>query len=229
VSAFRRRTFLTASIIIGILAGLYLAASVSAESSFEPAAPGEETYDVGDIAVEYPVEGGGVQLSFGFSWSGTTYPGPADCRITVLDSAGKIVDEIMVNLDSLQPTSSANLGSTVDLNVAGVPVRADASCAVARTPDSTDRYSFTDLKIQVDADGVFLHGIVNWPGDGPPDTQQCTLTATFASGEVQTYPFTLGVSDDFLFDVQLPDTFSEASDPAATCKVFSSPLSNEVR
>lgn len=226
VGASKHRRRIALLLAVGGLVGFALGAVGRAAPDFEQAESGEATYRVSNLTLRTPSNGlSDFEVTFDYQWSGASYPGPAECRLTLTAADGTVAGLVRMHLDSLEPTASAVLPVTSMVGIDGIPASATAECAASDTPDAVARYMLTDLRIvgPNEFGVVDLLATADWTGDGEPDTQQCTLSVQLSTGALASYSFTLSASDGQVIELSLPDEFLGALDPEALCGPYVGP------
>lgn len=204
------------------------------------ALPGEDTYVFSDFAFRYPyvpdqlmmgerVEGGTpdpsfAEVAFAGRWSGDVYPGPAQCRITLLDGAGNAVGGYYFEEeDVIEPRYRSDFGT---VPVTGEPVSATAVCSAGRKPSG--RYLFEDPTVTADVpneawEAALVATVHSGGVTGRAGFHICTATASAHDGSPLVYPFYLDVEDGWrLRGVSFPGAWV-----GATFDVSCEPYTNQ--
>jgi hypothetical protein len=204
------RVLVASSALVATAIGYSIGAAATPGPGFSPAEPGEPTYEVSDVQVEYPYEPRAGEeestqavagVSFALAWS-DGYPGPAVCRFELLNGSGEEVGYRDVEIDSLTP--SLNAPAPIAVPVSSSPVTGRAECS-AGTP-GVGVYTLSLEGDPTEAGPSIATAIVRatWGDEGDPGTNSCVGTADTTLGEISTDPFTVDVGDGDVFPVEIP-------------------------
>lgn len=231
----RVATVLMAAALSGLtfIAGIALASQRS--GALQPAEPGQDTYLLSGFEVIYPyvdpdVPGSKAEtdqagVTFDARWSGTTFPGSAQCETTLTDASGSTVGSLRFQFMSTPPATQQ--ASPLPVDVKGAPTAASGFCAAGVTPQVSLTYSFTDLSVAATAAGTtmgpgpVLEATAHWPG--PPSdgiVQVCRAEIIMSDGTIDAYAFTLSVPDGAALKLRLPARFAGATDPTISCAPY---------
>ncbi len=164
-----------------------------------PAGGTRDTYLLSNFEVQYPYMGPGgdwpedptkAGVLFAAQWSGTDFPGEAQCTLHVFDAGGRELGSLPFGLQNLVPVVPVWDAHALAVPVeGGTPTSASGSCGPGVKP--TGDYVFTNLRVE---DGRVVVD-VSWGGGRPPGEAWCVLTFRLISGEIRTERFTLGAPE----------------------------------
>ena len=191
-----------------------------------------DTYVFSDVRIEeYPYRERSVDtwtedptralVAWTSSWSGSVYPGEADCTVRVYDAEGNEIGSQDAGYATYMPISQSRIPVPVD---SGLPVAATVTCGPGTKPGGA--YEFTNLRVVDRAfppGGADLVGDISWVGGTPPLTHACVATLEL-DGAIHTQDFTLSAGEGRdLVITMLPAELSDATPVSVECHPYVSP------
>ncbi len=225
----RRALFLlpVSVFMVAVLGGFVTGAAATGPGGFRAAKPGEPTYVLTGLTVEFPytapdgvVDESEAGVRYDIAWSTPTYPGRAECELLVLDDDGSVVGSSRYEFMNLVPQVAGD--GPLPVPISGVPASVEAACAAA-TPESGD-YRISNPAVVTDADGATtLVADVAFGSDERPGVGACRASLTLASGANTTWAFTLSAPEGRMVIAFLDSAFQGASVQSVSCGPYSTP------
>jgi hypothetical protein len=185
--------------VIGAAVGLVTASS-GGNTIPPPAGPGEDTYTLSDLAIEYPYldssagEGKLDPTRAGIAWTATTAtsrtPGKVTCSLTLRDARGDVVGSGTFELTIIGTSGQSHHPTPVSVSAEPSDAKGHCTAPAAEPPVKIDELAIT---ARDGRESPVLVGDVSWAGIGFPSEQFCT--ATFSDGS-QTREITLTFDPD---------------------------------
>lgn len=178
------------------------------------AAPGEATYLLSNLTVEYPH---GDESTAGVTWSSTladsVLPGKVECVLEVSDAKGDVVGSTVFTYTLIGSDSGSH--SPTPVSVQGVPVEAAGYCAA---PEEGAGVEIGKLSVDPKGDMAHLVAEVFWSGQRPGE-QFCIASLESPEGGLTELPFTFDPTEIGATAVTLlGDPLEDSVPTALTCK-----------
>lgn len=204
------------------------AAAWSPSGRVVQAAPGQPSYHLEEMTVEYPyiaedgaANGSTASVSYSVRWTSESYPGPAECNIVLYDAIGNVVGEQAVEVSTA--TAASRRREDMPVAVSGVPVRAEGGCAAGsnvRGPGYTFRHIQT---LPEQASAGRSHAAIMFQStrasERAPGQRRCNLEVMHDDGSRETYgPITVYIADpEGLVEFEVPVPAESVSGSQLTC------------
>lgn len=204
-----------------LLAGLLAAALVETGGGLGAvrAAEAQPSYELTDIQLEYPyrdprdatLDPTRAGVSYVSSWAGASYPGLADCNITLHGADGTEVGRYSFGLSSGTPTDPPLPFQPVDVNAP--PSSAEGACQPTVYPTGSG-YTFDNPSVSRPTDPqsgrpetgkTRLAFRARWATTTPPGLRKCTVHVRNDDGSSTAYgPLAVQLPDGGEFVIEPP-------------------------
>jgi hypothetical protein len=188
------------------------------DSGFQPAAPGEPTYET--VAVEImkvstQPDGDRIALlRWDREWTSSAWPGYSVCRATVYAADGRMIGLAEFETASMIPAPPPG---DVEVHLSAGPVAsAEVVCDAGERPSSDAQYTFSHAEVAGTSDDPRLVFSVDWTTDQPPLYQQCIARLSRVDGGIASYEFGLSVGKGRA-EVMLTPDLARSAVVAITC------------
>jgi len=216
---------LVSALSAAVLGGFVTSSAATGPGAFRAAKPGEPTYILSGLTVQYPyrapqgvVDNGKVGVGYEIAWSTATYPGTAECELRVLDAEGTAIGSSRFEFSNLVPTVTSR--TPLPVSVSGVPASAEGACAAA-TPES-GAYKISNATVETGDDGATnLVADIAFGGGEPPGVGACTASLILASGAKADWAFTLQAPEGRMVIASLGSEFEGALAESVSCGPYS--------
>ena len=225
VEISRRPAIIAFSMALAVLA---LAFVFVALRKVEPAVPAGQpsgsvksggTYDLTVLEVgsspEDAVGQFGAFVKFGWSWTSTTYPGEADCRVRLFDESGALLSVHETGFAAFQPAGEGRFGG-IEIPEGSNPVDAEVTCGPGMVFVGSS-YVFSNLRVE----GGHVVGDVSWSSGTPVGDAACAVRIIKSDGAEVVKPFTLGVGEGT--DTQLTPNILEGVEDGTPAEIRCEP------
>lgn len=179
-----------------------------------------DTYLLGEFKIQYPYaddrtgepDTDRAGVSYVSRWSGSDYPGTANCFLELKDASGSVVGTLPFTLSSLSRVAEPTPFQS--LKVSGPPTSARGGCEPGLYEERAG-YVFDQARVEqatnpetgkpIPDRAKVLFG-VNWRGDSNPSARTCTATITLEDDSVIDYgPFDVQLNDGSTLPIQVAD------------------------
>jgi hypothetical protein len=202
------------------------AVSLAGGSSIKAAGPGDASYDLKVVELQYPLlqqsstgvmrDRSAVGVTLSGSWAGaTSYPGNSKCEVTVIDAGGSVVGSQVIEVGS-QKAQLSEIGP-VAVAVSSVPASASVACSAAEKAPADAGYSLSGVKVTGTADDAKLTGTAMWTTSEAPLLHRCDATFQLTDGTPATYTFEISLGNGDPLNVLLAPKFAGATIESTSC------------